>query len=407
MKDNPTFSYQKVLAACDNNETLAQTMLDRYNQLFFDDVLQQLHQSIIKDDHADIPLQLHKLWINFLYIGAVYGEKIVQELENNLPKNNKDELLGIYLELLAESSEIKKQVAKALNKSADIKEIEQYESEVKKNNSKAKISNIRGKLTNSDLKTVNKESHIKAIQDKISHKEGASEVLEKQKLSIYKRDSEPRLPESRIIDYEQNTVNVHQKAHEYKSQIESSINPRQSPIMAAEPSQIKLQPQISAQSQQETANLKPVEIVAKVENNISAKVNGITGGNIVQPVQRLVQIVQDLSYDKIEGEVEKIHIVVRQALIMGIEEVVPELKAAAKQHSKELVVAETLKLLKQIQNSRSTLFQKGIEAPTVAELEQYEKEIKNKFSLKGEYGVDVVLEGKKDSSKKTTCCMVF
>jgi len=407
MKDNPTFSYQKVLAACDNNETLAQTMLDRYNQLFFDDVLQQLHQSVIKDDRADIPLQLHKLWINFLYIGAVYGEKIVQELENNLPKNNKDELLGIYLELLSESSEIKKQVAKALNKSADTKEIEQYESEVKKNNSKAKISNIRGKLTSSDLKNVNKENHIKAVQDKISLKEGTSEALEKQKLSIYKRDSEPRLPESRIIDYEQNTVNVQQKVHEYKGQIESSINPRQSPIMVAEPSQIKFQPQISAQSQQESANLKTAEIIAKVENNISAKANGLTGGSIVQPVQRLVQIVEDLSYDKIEGEVEKIHIVVRQALIMGIEEAVPSLKAAAKQQSKELVIAETLKLLKQIQNSRSTLFQKGIEAPTVAELENYEKEIKNKFSLKGEYGVDVVLEGKKDHGKKTTCCMMF
>ena len=35
------------------------------------------------------------------------------------------------------------------------------------------------------------------------------------------------------------------------------------------------------------------------------------GGNIVQPVQRLVQIVQDLGYDKVEAEVDKIHSVVR------------------------------------------------------------------------------------------------
>ncbi len=67
MKDNPTFSYQKVLSACDNNDVLAKTMLERFNQLFFDDVLQQLHQSILRDDKTDIPLQLHKLWINFLY----------------------------------------------------------------------------------------------------------------------------------------------------------------------------------------------------------------------------------------------------------------------------------------------------------------------------------------------------
>lgn len=66
MKDNPTFSYQKVLSACDNNETLAKTMLERFNQLFFDDALQQLHQSILRDDKVDIPLQLHKLWVNFL-----------------------------------------------------------------------------------------------------------------------------------------------------------------------------------------------------------------------------------------------------------------------------------------------------------------------------------------------------
>jgi len=95
--------------------------------------------------------------------------------------------------------------------------------------------------------------------------------------------------------------------------------------MVAEPSQIKFQPQISAQSQQESTTLKGMEIVtsAKVEHHI--KSNGVTGflltkiyskfqnegGNIVQPVQRLVQIVQDLSYDKIEGEVEKIHTVVR------------------------------------------------------------------------------------------------
>jgi len=110
----------------------------------------------------------------------------------------------------------------------------------------------------------------------------------------------------------------------------------------------------------------------------------------------------------------------RQALIMEIEETIPRLKIGAKQSQKDVVITETLKLLKQLQNSRSALFQKGIEAPTVAELERYgisslnfrsncyiEKEIKNKFSLKGEYGVDVVLEGKKDSSKKTTCCTMF
>jgi len=84
---------------------------------------------------------------------------------------------------------------------------------VKKNNSKAKISNIRGKVTSSDLQNANKESHIKAVQAKISHKEGTSEVLEKQKLSIYKRDEEPRLPESRIIDYEHNTVNISQQKY--------------------------------------------------------------------------------------------------------------------------------------------------------------------------------------------------
>ena len=61
---------------------------------------------------------------------------------------------------------------------------------------------------------------------------------------------------------------------------------------------------------------------------------------------------------------------------MGIEEVVPKLKTAAKQHSKNAVVTETLKLLKQLQTSRSTLFQKGIEAPTVAELEKYGKNFK-------------------------------
>jgi hypothetical protein len=126
MKDYPTFSYQKVLSACDNNDALAKTMLERFNQLFFDDVLQQLHQSILRDDKIDIPLQLHKLWINFLYIGAIYGEKIVQELENNLQKNNKDEFQGIYLELLAESGEVMKQLTKSLNKTADLKLIEQF-----------------------------------------------------------------------------------------------------------------------------------------------------------------------------------------------------------------------------------------------------------------------------------------
>ncbi len=60
------------------------------------------------------------------YIGAVYGEKIVQELENNLPKGNKDEFQGIYLELLAESGEIMKQLTKSLNKTPDLKLIEQY-----------------------------------------------------------------------------------------------------------------------------------------------------------------------------------------------------------------------------------------------------------------------------------------
>ena len=60
------------------------------------------------------------------YIGAVHGERIVQELENNLPKGNKDEFLGIYLELLAESSEIMKQLTKSINKTPDLKLIEQY-----------------------------------------------------------------------------------------------------------------------------------------------------------------------------------------------------------------------------------------------------------------------------------------
>ena len=64
---------------------------------------------------------------------------------------------------------------------------------------------------------------------------------------------------------------------------------------------------------------------------------------------------------------------------MGIEEVVPKLKTAAKQHSKDAVIQETLKLLKQLQTSRSTLFQKGIEAPTVAELEKYGKSFKRRI----------------------------
>jgi len=35
------------------------------------------------------------------------------------------------------------------------------------------------------------------------------------------------------------------------------------------------------------------------------------GGNIAQPVQRLVQVVEDLSYDKVEAEVDKIHSIIR------------------------------------------------------------------------------------------------
>ena len=58
---------------------------------------------------------------------------------------------------------------------------------------------------------------------------------------------------------------------------------------------------------------------------------------------------------------------------MEIEETIPRLKIGAKQSQKDVVIAETLKLLKQLQNSRSALFQKGIEAPTIAELEKYGK----------------------------------
>ena len=125
-------------------------------------------------------------------------------------------------------------------------------------------------MTNNDLQG-GKESYIKTVQAKISQKEGTSEVLEKQKISIYKRDSEPRLPESRIIDYENNTISTHQQR--YKSQIESQINARQSPIITAEISQVK--PQIISQSQQETT-IKAAEIIKKTEHNVKAA-NGLTG----------------------------------------------------------------------------------------------------------------------------------
>ena len=71
------------------------------------------------------------------------------------------------------------------------------------------------------------------------------------------------MPESRIIDYENNTISTHQP--KYKSPIESQINARQSPIVIADISQVK--PQVIAQSQQETT-------VKKAENN---NVNGVTG----------------------------------------------------------------------------------------------------------------------------------
>lgn len=115
------------------------------------------------------------------------------------------------------------------------------------------------------------------VQSKISQKEGTSEVLEKQKISIYKRDEEPRLPESRIIDYENNTISTHQQ--KFKSQIESQINTRASPVIMAEIAQVKSQ--VISQSQQETIPIKTAEIVKKVEHNVTVKAqapaNGLTG----------------------------------------------------------------------------------------------------------------------------------
>ena len=67
MKESSSFSWTKVLKTCDNNEKLAKTMLERFDQIYFDDAIKQLHDSITKGDNTDISTQLHSLWTNFLF----------------------------------------------------------------------------------------------------------------------------------------------------------------------------------------------------------------------------------------------------------------------------------------------------------------------------------------------------